>query len=177
MVRETHRSCRPGLRKLLIISLARDGGLDEIRMLFDVLHQPVLIFAHAEEVAFLLRCAPRDGRSPGRLCRPSAGVSVQKDSQGVQYRPLVLALVDVALLVELAGKSSARPFRGSSSVVRMKSSYADVPSASTDPWSLADDFVHILLGGDAGSLGLTLDLLAVLVGAGAENRYRSPASS
>ena len=32
-----------------------------------------------------------------------------------------------------------------------------------------NDFVHELLGGDAGGLGLLLDLLAVLVGAGEEH--------
>ena len=79
----------------------------------------------------------------------------------------VLALVDIALLVQLGKDLLA----GLHVVVVGGADEAVVADVQQFPQILdgGHDLVHILLGGHAGIGGLVLDLLAVLVGAGQEH--------
>ena len=88
----------------------------------------------------------------------------------MQYLPYILALVDVPLLIHLL-----KYLLDGGHVVAIGGAdepvVADVhqlPQIQHAPLPL-HDAVHILLGGDAGLLGLVLDLLAVLVGARQEH--------
>ena len=88
----------------------------------------------------------------------------------MQYLPYILALVDVPLLVHLLEDL----LDGGYMVVVGGADEPVVGDVHQLPQILdalgpLHDAVHKLLGGDAGLLGLVLDLLAVLVGAGEEH--------
>ena len=88
----------------------------------------------------------------------------------MQYLPYILALVDVALLVhlleDLLDGGHVVVVGGADEAV--VGDVHQLPQVQDAPGAL-HDAVHKLLGGDAGLLGLVLDLLAVLVGAGQEH--------
>ena len=88
-VRETHRSSRPGLMKLFTISWTRERGWRKVGVFQQVLDR-LGIFGQAEEVGLLL-CVLNLPAAVGTL--PSTSwLSVQKDSQGLQYLPTYLPL-------------------------------------------------------------------------------------
>ena len=89
LVRDTHRSSRPGLMKLFIISFTRDGG---VRKVPDS-------SSSCTGFAYLERRKKYASSSASCTSRPQSGhlpsiswLSVQKLSQGVQYLPLYAPL-------------------------------------------------------------------------------------
>ena len=139
--------------------------LDEVRVGLDIVDEPVLILAHAEEVALLAR---RLGGAAA-VRAEVALLELRGRPEGLAFGAvlaLVGTLVDVALLVELLedllhGLDVAL-VRGADEVVVL-----DVHQL---PQILGggDDLIDKLLGRLAGLRGLALDLLAVLVRAGEE---------
>ena len=140
-------------------------GLDELGVLLVELQQAVSILAGLEEIGFLvgivdLTAAVRALAVHQLAVGPEAlaGLAVVAD---------VLALVDVALLVQLGKDLLA----GLHVVVVGGADEAVVADVQQLPQILDGgyDLVHILLGGHTGIGGLVLDLLAVLIGAGQEH--------
>ncbi len=139
-------------------------GLDELRMLVDMLYQPVRVFAHTEEVGLL----------PGGLHLPAAVRAFALHQLG--FRPegfaggavhaLVGPLVDISLgihaLEDLLHLSLMVIVRGADEFVI--GNIQHIAHALDD----AGHLVHELLWGDPGLLGLQLYLLSVLVRAGLE---------
>ena len=133
-------------------------------MLLDVLHQAVGVLAHAEEVGFLLRVHDRTA-----AVRTAAVFQLALGPEGLAglaVLALVAALVDIALIVQLFEDLLhlflVHGVGGADELVI--GGVHQVP----DLLDLSSDVVHMLLRGDARSLGLFLDLLAVLVRAGLE---------
>ena len=137
-------------------------------MAFDIVNQPVLILAHAEEIAFLLHrlagaAAVRADLFPvlfhqlGRRPEALAGGAVHA---------LVLGLVNVALVVETAEDllhDLHMALLGSADEIVV----FDVHQLPQGLRFLGD-LIHELLGRHAGFLGLFFDFLAVLVQTGEE---------
>ena len=139
-------------------------GLDEFRVRVDVLDQAVGILAHLEEVRLLLRRLHL-AAAVGALAVDELGLGEERLARRAVHA-LVVALVDVALLVELFEDLLDLLFvvvvgRADELVVR---GVHDVPVRADD----LRDLVDVFLRRDAGGLRLFLDLLAVLVGAGLE---------
>ena len=137
-------------------------GLDELGMLFDVLHQPGSVFAHAEEIG-LLPGGLAGAAAVGTLAVHQLALGPEGFAGGAIH-PLVLALVNVPLVIKLFEDLLHLLFvhgvGGADKAVI--GGVHNIP----DAFDFAGHVVHILLGGDAGGFGLFLDLLAVLVGAG-----------
>ena len=140
-------------------------GLDELGVLLVELQQAVSVLAGLEEVGLLvgivdLAAAVRALAVHQLAVRPEAlaGLAVVAD---------VLALVDIALLVQL-GEDLLAAFH---MVVVGGADKAVVADIQQLPQILdgSHDLVHVLLGGDTGIGSLILDLLAVLIGAGQEH--------
>ena len=75
-------------------------GLNEVRMLFNKIKPPILIFAHLEEVAFLLHLLYRT------MAVGAAVIFVQLALQPVGFaghavQALIILFIDVALLINL----------------------------------------------------------------------------
>ena len=139
-------------------------GLDEFRVLADVFDEPVGIFGKPEEIALL----------PGEFHRPAAvgalavlelGLGPEALAGGA-IPALVLALIDVALVIELLEDVlhhlGMALLGGADEVVVLD--VHQLPQGG----GVLGDLVHIGLGGDAGLLGLALDLQAMLVQTGEE---------
>ena len=140
------------------------NGLDELRMLVDVVDESLGIFAHFEEVSFLT----------GRLYLAAAvrafavyqlGLGEERLT-GSTVHSLVVALIDIAfgvhffenflnlfLMIIIGGADEF--------IIR---SVHEIP----DPFDLRRYVIDKLLRSNAGFLSLQLDLLAVLVGSGLE---------
>ena len=139
-------------------------GLNKLRMLLDVLHQAILIFAHFEEVSFffgLFNFAATVGAfAVHQLALGEEGFA------GYTVPALVVTFVNVALLVQLfedllygllmvgIGGSNELVIAG----------VHQIPNV----FDLAGYFVNVLLGSYAVFLSVQLDLLAVFVGTGHE---------
>ena len=143
--------------------------LDEFRMGIDVLNQPVRILAHTEEVSLFL----------GRLHRSSAvrALAVHQLGLGPEglagsaVHALIAVLVDIALLIELLENLLHLDL-----VIRVRGTDKAVIGGVhqvPDPLNLRCHAVHEFLRGNAGLLGLQLDLLSVLVGTGLEPHVKS----
>ena len=153
-----------GLKEIVDHFVLAGRGLDEIRMLLDVPDQPVLILAQLEEIGFLAGLFHR-----AAAVRAVAVLQLQFGEEalaGGAVPAFIAALVDVALLVELAedllhGLHVAL-VRGADEVVVVH--IHQFPQV----FDACHDLVHIGLRGHALGLGLALDLLAVLVRAGEE---------
>ena len=140
-------------------------GLDELGVLLVELQQAVGVLAGLEEVGFLVGVVHL-AAAVGALAVHQLAVGPEALA-GLAVVADVLALVDVALLVELGEDLLA----GLHVVVVGGADEAVVADVQQLPQILdgGHDLVHILLGGHAGVGGLVLDLLAVLVGAGQEH--------
>ena len=155
-----------GLEKIVDHLVGAGSGLDEIGMRLQIVQQPILIFAHAEEVAFLLHglhgtAAVRAALDAVLFYHLRGG---PEGLAGRAVQTLIGALVDIALLVELAENLLHNLFvtlvGGADEVVVFH--LHQLPQIL----GVSHDFIHISLGGNALFLGLALDLLAVLVRAG-----------
>ena len=137
--------------------------LDEIRMLFDELQPPVLIFAHFEEIAFLLHLFN------GTMAVRAAAVLVELTLQPVGFarnavQALVVFLIDIALLINFLQRVLnylvMALLTGADEVI--------VGDIQTLPEQLkvSDNSVNILNRSYALFLCLTLDFQTMLVTAG-----------
>lgn len=84
-VRDTHRSCSPGSRKLFIISFLRDTGRinSGCLLIWSISLSAYLLILKKYASSFAgFTSRPQSGHLPSFSCD-----SVQKDSQGVQYIP------------------------------------------------------------------------------------------
>ena len=153
-----------GLEEIVDHFIFAGGGLDEIRMLLDVPDQPVLILAQLEEIGFLA------GLFHGAAAVGAVAVLQLQFGEealaGGAVPALVAALVDVALLVELAEDLlhglHMTLVRGADEVVVIHiHQFPQILDA-------CHDLVHVGLRGHALGSCLALDLLAVLVSAGEE---------
>lgn len=140
------------------------AGLQKISVLQKVL-DPVGILGQTEEVGLLLGVHHR-ASAVGALAVHQLGLRPE-GLAGLAVFAHILALVDVALLVHLLKNL----LNGSDMVVICGADEAVVGDIHQlpqvlDPLGALHNVVHKLLGGNAGLLGLVLDLLAVLVGAG-----------
>ena len=138
--------------------------LNEIRMVFDIVDEPILIFGKAEEIAFLARLFDRTS-----AVWAAAILELQFRPEGLARRTvpaLVLALVDIALIVELAENLLNRL---NMTLVRRADEVA-VINVHQLPQILdaRDDMIDILLRGHAGFLRLALDFLTMLIRSGQE---------
>ena len=140
-------------------------GLDELGVLLVELQQAVGVLAGLEEVGFLVGIV--DFAAAVRALAVHQLAVGPEALAGLAVVADVLALVDIALLVELGEDLLA----GLHVVVVGGADEAVVADVQQLPQILDGgyDLVHILLGGHAGIGGLVLDLLAVLVGAGQEH--------
>ena len=140
--------------------VAPRDGLDEVWMILDVLEHAILVFAHLEEIRFL-----RD-LLHGAVAVRAAAVLVELVLRpvalaGRAVEPFVLALVDIALLVDAAedllhDALVALLRRADEIIVADGESFPEVLEAR-------DDLVRVLDGRHARLLGLLLDLEPVLV--------------
>ena len=139
--------------------------LDELGVLLVELQQAVGILAGLEEVGFLV-CVVHFAAAVGALAVHQLAVGPEALA-GLAVVADVLALVDVALLIQLGENFLA----GLHVVVVGGADEAVVADVQQLPqvFDGGDDLVNVLLGGHAGIGGLILDLLAVLVGAGQEH--------
>ena len=140
-------------------------GLDELGVLLVELQQAVSILAGLEEVGFLV-CVVHFAAAVRALAVHQLAVGPEALA-GLAVVADVLALVDVALLIQLGENFLA----GLHVVVVGGADEAVVADVQQLPQILdgGHDLVHILLGGHAGIGGLVLDLLTVLVSAGQEH--------
>ena len=135
---------------------------------FDVVDQPVLVFAHTEEIAFLLHgfhgaAAVRAALDAVLFHHLGGG---PEGFAGGAVHAFVSALVDVALLIERAENflnDLFVPLLGGADEIVVLDLH-QLPQFL----GVSHDFVHVRLGRHALFSGLALDLLAVLVGAGEE---------
>ena len=140
------------------------GGLDEVRMLLDVLNQPFGVLLQAEEVGFFTRLFHR-----AAAVRAAAVLELQFRPEGFAGRAvpaLVFRLVDVALIVQLLENF----LHALDVAVIGRADEVAVINVHQLPQILdaRDNLVHILLRRDALFLCLALNLLAMLVRAGQE---------
>ena len=140
-------------------------GLDELGVLLIELEQTVSILAGLEEVGFLVGIVDL-AATLGAFAVHQLAVGPEALA-GLAVVAGVLALVDVALLIELGEDLLA----GLHVVVVGGADEAVVADVHQLPqiFDGGDDLIHVLLGGHACVGGLVLDLLAVLVGAGQEH--------
>ena len=140
-------------------------GLDELGVLLVELEQTVGVLAGLEEVGFLVGVVDL-AAALGAFAVHQLAVGPEALA-GLAVVAGVLALVDVALLIELGEDLLA----GLHVVVVGGADEAVVADVHQLPqiFDGGDDLIHILLGGHACVGGLVLDLLAVLVGAGQEH--------
>ena len=123
------------------------------------------VLAQTEEVGLLLGVLDLTA-AVGALAVHQLALSPE-GLTGLAVLTYILTLVDVALLVHLLKNL----LDGGDMVVvggadeTVVGDVHQLPQIQNSPLA-GDDLVHELLGGDAGLLGLVLDLLAVLVGAG-----------
>ena len=144
-------------------------GLNELRMLVDVLDQTIGILAHLKEVSFFL----------GRLYRTAAVRALavyqlrlgEERLTGSAVHTFVVALVDVALVVHLLEHLLYLLLMVlvSSTDELIIRSVHQIP----DALDLISHTVNENLRGHAGSFSLQLDLLAVLIGTGLETNIVS----
>ena len=157
-----------GLEEVVDHLIGAAGGLDEIRMVLDVIDQPVLILAHTEEIAFfgykLGGTAAVGAHFYAVLFHQLAGGP--ESFAGGAVLAFVRCLIDIALLVELAEdllhNLLVTLVGGTDEVIVFD--VHQLPQFL----GIGNDFVHISLGGYALFGSLALDLLAMLVGAGQE---------
>ena len=143
------------------------AGLEEVGVLQQVLDF-IRVLGQAEEVGLLLRVHHR-AAAVGAAAVLQLALSPE-GLAGLAVLALVGALVDVPVVVHLL-----EDFLDGGDVVVVGG--ADEPIVGDvhqlpqvlDPLGPLHDVVHEGLGGDPGALGLVLDLLAVLVGAGEEH--------
>ena len=139
-------------------------GDDEVGVFLDVLHEPVLVFAHPEEVGLLL--GGLDGAAAvGAAAVLQLALGPEGFTGGAVHAG-VLAFIDVTLVIEPLEDFLNHLFvvvvGGADKVV--VAGVHGVPDGA----DLAGDLVHIGLGGHTGGARDLLDFLAVLIGAGAE---------
>ena len=139
--------------------------LDELGVLLVELQQAVGILAGLEEVGFLV-CVVHFAAAIGTLAVHQLAVGPEALA-GLAVVADVLALVDVALLIQLGENFLA----GLHVVVVGGADEAVVADVQQLPQILDSgyDLVHILLGGHTGIGSLVLNFLAVLIGAGQEH--------
>ena len=157
-----------GLEEIVNHFVGAGGGLNEIGMGLDIVDQPILIFAHTEEIAFLLHGL--DGRAAIRaafhavLLHHLRGRPERFARRAVQ--PLVGALINVALIVEAAENllhgAHMAFVRGADEIVVFN--LHQLPKLL----GVGHNFIDILLGRYALLGRLALDLLSVLVRTGEE---------
>ena len=139
-------------------------GAYEVGVLLDMLHKSVLILAHPEEVRFLALFVDF-ASAVGAF--PVYELSVRPERFAGRAVPaLVLALVYVALVVELLEYLLDRRL-----VVVVRGAYKFVVAGVhkiPDTLYLGGHAVYVFLGRRPRRFGQFLDLLSVLVGAGAE---------
>ena len=140
-------------------------GLDELRVLLVELQQAVRVLAGLEEVGFLVGIVDLTA-AVGALAVHQLAVGPEALA-GLAVVAGVLALVDVALLIELGEDLLA----GLHVVVVGGADEAVVADVQQLPQILDSgyDLVHILLGGHTGIGSLVLNFLAVLISAGQEH--------
>ena len=139
-------------------------GPDKLGVVLDVLDQSVGILAHLEEVS-LLGCLDQLSAALGALAIGYLRIGIE-GFVGRAIPALVVSLIDIALLVEsledLGHSGDVIVVGGADEVV------VACTHAVKNGLDLACYVVHVLLRRDACFLGAVLDLLAVLVRAGAE---------
>ena len=137
---------------------------DEIGMLLDMLHESVLIFAHLEEIGFLVLACER-ASAVGADAALRLRIR-EKRFAGDAVPALIGAFVDIALIVETFEDF----LHGLYMVIVRCADEVVVAAAQHIPNFLdfAGDAVHVFLRRDAGFPRQRLDFLAVLVGSGAE---------
>ena len=140
------------------------GGLDEVRMLLDVLNQPFGVLLQAEEVGFFTRLFHR-----AAAVRAAAVFELQFRPErfaGRAVPSLVFRLVDVALIVQLLENL----LHALDVAVVSRADEIAVINVHQLPQILdaRDNLIHILFRRDALFLRLALNLLAMLVRAGQE---------
>ena len=157
-----------GLEEVVDHLIGPGLGLNEVRMLLQILHQPGGVFAHAEEIAFLV----------GHFHGPAAiGAHLHavffhqlgrrpEGFAGRAVHALIFAFVNISLIVEFLEDFLhdllVAGLGGADEIV-----VVDVHQFP-QLLGLGHDFVHVFLGRYAGFRGLGFDLLAVFVGAGEE---------
>ena len=139
-------------------------GLDELRVIIDIVDEPGGVLAHLEEVGLLLGGVDLP-TAVGALAVHQLALGPEALAGGA-VQPLVRALVDVTLVVEVL-----EDLLDLFLVVAVGGADEVIVGHAHQVELLLDDgghLVHELLGGDAFGLGLQLVFLAVLVGAGLE---------
>ena len=139
-------------------------GLNELRMLLDVLHQAILIFAHFEEVGFLFSLL-NFAATVGALAVHQLALG-EEGFTGYAVPTFVITFVNVALLIQLFEDLLygllVVGIGGSNELIVAR--VHQIPNV----FDLAGYFVNVLLGSYAVFLSVQLDLLAVFVGTGHE---------
>ena len=148
-----------GLQEVVDHLVAAGDGQDEIGMLLVILHQPVRIFAHAEEISLLFRLGDLSA-AVGTLAVHELALRPE-GLAGRAVEPLIGAFVDVPLreqtIEDLLHFLLVIVVRGADELVVR--GVHEVPY----PPDLRRHVVHELFGSDARRRGFELHLLAVLV--------------
>ena len=158
-----------GAQEVVQHLIGAGNRLNEFRVLLDVIDQPILVFAHAQEIAFFLHqfhgAAAIGAATVHHLRGRPEGFA------GRAIQALIFALVDVALVVELLEDllhdlHMAR--LGGADVVAVFDVH-HLPQV----FDARHDFIHELDGRFTHFHGLAFDLLAVLIGAREEKHVVS----
>ena len=139
-------------------------GLDEAGMLLNVGHESICILLHVKEVG-LLRGSLHLAATVGTLAVSGLGIG-EEGLTGHAIPALVAALVNITLIVELL----EHLLHGGLMVVVGGADEVIVGDVHLIPQGLdlPRHVIHVGLGGNACLLRQILDLLTMLVGAGAE---------
>ena len=153
-----------GLQEVVYHFFLTGLGLNEFRMLLDVLHQTILIFAHFEEVSFLFGLF-NFAAAVGALAVHQLALG-EEGFTGYAVPAFVVTFVNVALLVQFLEDLLYGLFvvgiGGTDELVI--AGVHQIPNV----FDLAGYFVNVLLGSYTVFLSVQLDLLAVFVGTGHE---------
>lgn len=169
LVRDTHRSSRPGLDEVIDHLIDTAAGLQEISVLQQVLY-PVGILAQTEEVCLLLRIHYR--ASAVRTAAVYQLIFGPEALTGLAVLALVYTLINITVFIHLA-EDLLYAFH------MIVIGGADKPVIGNihqlpqilDSGGAFYNIVHKLLGSNAGILGLVLNLLTMLICTGQEHDF------
>ena len=150
---------KTGLQEVVYHFFSSGFGYDKFRVCFDVLHQLILIFAHLEEIRFLMltneRTAAIGANAAFCLCIGEEGFA------GNAIPAFIAALVDIALIVktleDLLYSFFVIVVCGADKVVILAAEH--IP----DIFDLFGNTVYIFLRSDACFISKCFDLLTVFV--------------
>ncbi|MPM59569.1 hypothetical protein SDC9_106413 [bioreactor metagenome] len=141
-------------------------GLDERRVVLDILDQAIGVLRKPEEIAFLLDQLDRPA-AVGTNAARFFNLAVEPEAfAGCAIMPGVFRFIDVALIIKLL----EHLLHGLDMIVIRGADEFIIGDVQELPEVLkpCDDMIHIRLRGYTGGLCLAFDLLAVLVRAGEE---------